>query len=517
MSDLDNNYKLYSPAVVPFAENETEDQTDERWAEFDALAEDVKEKLLSLEVAEIIFNIAESFKLSPQKAAFISRAVRGSYSGKNPKEQWAQYFVSNIGVDASVAENIAQRVSKEVLGATLESIMVNSGSRKSISISDAITQFPDVAEQVISSMPLKLRISPNPVKPSVKNWIADYREQMGMGKHGTFDRGNFLFHGENSKRLTSVERQKLSAILKSLDDETPLSINPDKQEIIFENLQEDERTQQVAAPVETKPQPNAEILSNMQSANMTSQPSKQPLMQAVQSRPVISQSNAQEFSKPISQTSKPMTSPAISLKSLGAKQFTVRGALPQVTSANVQPNIDGMKQDLAGSGRGITNITDKKMPTFERKTSNTQFVSAGVGEMTINSGWQKSPIAPVAQPIRKETLQHMNLETGEKIDNYFGVQSAGAKMESFPKQVPAPKKEFENKSPNFSQLLKAQAEPSKKVADEDVKKKPVTVPAGAQQKPIAGKVVFSSPQQLSVEKRAVPKRSPYRITPREDE
>ena len=491
---------IFFPMLVDnnFGIKDTPEEVMQRWDFFNALSEEEKDRMLAQSVPSVLKDIAERCSLSDEDAACLTRLVRDLFFKVVSEDKIEIELQNRIPklVDAQLRD-VAKLIMRNILTTDVEQIRKAANNAVNLSVASALVQFPNVAEQVISSMPLKLRISPNPVKPSVKNWIADYREQMGMGKHGTFDRGNFLFHGENSKRLTSVERQKLSAILKSLDDETPLSINPDKQEIIFENLQTDERMSQVVAPVEAKPQPNAAIQSNMQSANTASQTPKQSFMQAVQSRP--------------------MASPAVSLKSSGINQFTVRGALPQVTSTNIQPNIDGMKQDLTGAGRGITSITDKKMPTFERKGNAFSKVQATVGDMTINSGFQKPAMAPVAQPVRKETLQHMNLETGEKIDNYFGVQSAGAKMESFPKQAPAPKKEFENKSPNFSQLLKAQTEPAKKVADEDAKKKPAVAPVPAQQKPIAGKVIFSSPQQLSVEKRAVPKRSPYRITPREEQ
>jgi len=100
-------------------------------------------------------------------------------------------------------------------------------------VQEALLKYPNLGEQGVSSNPLKLRYFPNPVRPSIKNWITDFHDNMGAGKHGAIDRGNYLFHSENGRKLTPVERQKLSLIFKSLDENSPLAIDPEAQRIIF--------------------------------------------------------------------------------------------------------------------------------------------------------------------------------------------------------------------------------------------------------------------------------------------
>ncbi|MEI8343459.1 MAG: hypothetical protein WCF93_00745 [Candidatus Moraniibacteriota bacterium] len=102
-----------------------------------------------------------------------------------------------------------------------------------LSLSQALLQYPKLGEQSITSNPLKLRYFPTPVRSSIKNWITDYHDCLGAGKHETMDRGNYLFHSENGKKLTPVERQKVSLMLKSLDEETLLDIDSDEQKIVF--------------------------------------------------------------------------------------------------------------------------------------------------------------------------------------------------------------------------------------------------------------------------------------------
>lgn len=104
-----------------------------------------------------------------------------------------------------------------------------------ISLREALNKFPNLIEQNITINQLNLRYSPTLMRPSIRNWITDFRDNLGAGKHSSIDRGNYLFHSENAKKLTSLERQKLSNVLKSLDEGTPLTIDAEKQAIIFEN------------------------------------------------------------------------------------------------------------------------------------------------------------------------------------------------------------------------------------------------------------------------------------------
>jgi len=105
----------------------------------------------------------------------------------------------------------------------------------SLPIQDALRQYPNLGEQGITNNPLKLSYFPTPVRPSIKNWITDFHNNMGPGKHSAMDRSNYLFHSENGKKVTPIERQRLSIILKSLEEKTLLKIDSEKQAIVFEN------------------------------------------------------------------------------------------------------------------------------------------------------------------------------------------------------------------------------------------------------------------------------------------
>jgi hypothetical protein len=104
-----------------------------------------------------------------------------------------------------------------------------------LAFDEALQKYQNLGEQLISSNPVKLKFLPQPVRPSIKNWITDYHEALGAGRHETMDRGNYLYHSENTKRLTPGERQKLATVLKALDENLQIMVNPGKQEILLGN------------------------------------------------------------------------------------------------------------------------------------------------------------------------------------------------------------------------------------------------------------------------------------------
>ncbi|TSD01397.1 MAG: nucleolar protein 8, partial [Parcubacteria group bacterium Athens0714_25] len=71
------------------------------------------------------------------------------------------------------------------------------------------------------------------IRPSIKNWIDDYYHEMGAGKHDLMQRGDYLYHGKNAKNLSAEERQKMMAIIKSLEDGELMDIDQEEKKVIF--------------------------------------------------------------------------------------------------------------------------------------------------------------------------------------------------------------------------------------------------------------------------------------------
>ena len=104
-------------------------------------------------------------------------------------------------------------------------------------IEDAVEKFPELGEQLIGQAPITLRPFPQPVRPSIKNWIATYQQELGVGEHGTMERGTFLYNNQNAKQLVDASRQQLARILKSVDDNSPMTIDAQNQRVVFESQQ----------------------------------------------------------------------------------------------------------------------------------------------------------------------------------------------------------------------------------------------------------------------------------------
>ena len=159
----------------------------------------------------------------------------------------------------------------------------------SLSIEDAMEKYPRVGEQLVTSAPIVLKPFPQPVRPSIKNWIADYHHALGVGEHGIMERGSYLYNNPNTRTLTESERQKVALILKSVDDNTPLAIDAEKQEVSFERQTTDtQRPMSAPQPMSSDAQRSADDSMHFSS------PHTLPVERATPSQPQQPSPNAQK-------------------------------------------------------------------------------------------------------------------------------------------------------------------------------------------------------------------------------
>lgn len=150
-----------------------------------------------------------------------------------------KYGDKNVPLELSSLSGF--QLAKVPAGATMPYIhqqwpTVNSGDMsnlENISLDNAIKKYPETGEQLITSQKIELKNFHEPVRPSVKNWLADYVHLLGYEEHDGIERANFLFHTTNARRLSEVDRERLSYILKAFDEKTPINIDPAKRQIIF--------------------------------------------------------------------------------------------------------------------------------------------------------------------------------------------------------------------------------------------------------------------------------------------
>lgn len=103
----------------------------------------------------------------------------------------------------------------------------------SLPFNQALKNYPEIGEQLITSMRIKLKSFPEPVRPSINNWLSDYTFNLGFESHRAMDRGTYLFRNENAKILNSADRERLSYILKAYDENSLVDVNVNTKQIVF--------------------------------------------------------------------------------------------------------------------------------------------------------------------------------------------------------------------------------------------------------------------------------------------
>ncbi|MEK9173712.1 MAG: hypothetical protein AAB845_00405, partial [Patescibacteria group bacterium] len=220
------------------------------WERFDEIDVDKQEILSSQEMADKLFELQEKFSLKESELEAISVYLRWYYFDWLSREELITSIEELVSdSEESIRGSITQFILNEVLTMRAEVIVANRlaresqgvaqgqetsvGQVKKLQILQALSQYPNLGNQMISSERIRIKSQPEPVRGSLYNWIKYYRDELGIGQHSTVERGQFLFRSENGKALGALERERVNLILKSLEENLPLEIDTERQEIIF--------------------------------------------------------------------------------------------------------------------------------------------------------------------------------------------------------------------------------------------------------------------------------------------
>ena len=204
-----------------------------RQKRFSALNKALRWKLASFETGEKIQAIGQKYGFELLRLANITRLIREYYFGEVKFEDFPKEIEKRMGVSLFTAQEITRYIKKEIIdwdpwAEYLEKL-------PKASTREILTKFPKVAEQEITEGYLEFRDKPDEVfDPTIRNWLRDYVLHLGHEQHSNIQRMNYLFHTENTKNLTSTEREKLSIILKSFDENIPLPVDPKNNEVMFD-------------------------------------------------------------------------------------------------------------------------------------------------------------------------------------------------------------------------------------------------------------------------------------------
>lgn len=238
-SELDNEIKI-KRCTVPQAvfvtknpDDETDEQKIERQEKFLKLPENIKDKLVSHITSEKIQRIGKHYKLELLQMASIARMIRSYYFGEIKKEDFPNILVEEAGLDQKSASEISTYVIERIINTeTIDPSLKNEIVK--MPLTQAMEKYPKVQEQLISDNLIKLKNKDYLVKGSVRNWIKDYYNVVGAGNKDIMKRSSYIYHGQNSKDLSENEKSKLSIILKALEDNSVVSVDKNKEEIIFD-------------------------------------------------------------------------------------------------------------------------------------------------------------------------------------------------------------------------------------------------------------------------------------------
>lgn len=153
-------------------------------------------------------------------------------------------------------------------------------SSQNILLDEALKTYPQIAEQIITSMPIKIQSFPQPARPSIKNWLSDYTYNLGYGSHNSIVRNNYLFQNSNAKVLGVSERERLSYILKAYDEKSLVTVDTARKQIVFPAATPNSASHQTIPPsqparIDMNTQPHVENNSSSRVENRLSEISNQ--------------------------------------------------------------------------------------------------------------------------------------------------------------------------------------------------------------------------------------------------
>lgn len=232
---------IFDPLVVgihPDGSLMTNEEYSNMWLRLNGIPEEVYLLLSSSLLAEKMVKMRRELQLSDDTTLRIASSIRKVFFKEIPFDQLRLFLQNVAGVETEKIDRVIAFIQQEMLTLKVEQKIERREEKKvektiPLAILDTLSQFPGINDQQITVERIKIRSEKEPVRGTVRNWLRAYRDVLGVRKHSSVERGQFIFHSENAKKLSAEEREKVALILRSLDELVPLDINPDKRQIIF--------------------------------------------------------------------------------------------------------------------------------------------------------------------------------------------------------------------------------------------------------------------------------------------
>lgn len=198
----------------------------------------VLESQLPLEnlIDEVNNEIGDS-KVAAQISAGLVQTVFRQFMDVYPEAQPLYDTWYHMGGDMPLTEaEVEKLVAKAESLLSVENLKIASTiapQNPKLPLQRAMTEYPMLGQQTISSEMVKLRSQIAPVRGTLYNWIKAYRDELGVRKHDTIERTNFLFTSENGKKLTSEEKDRMHHVIEALEDGVAVEVDAKRQAIVW--------------------------------------------------------------------------------------------------------------------------------------------------------------------------------------------------------------------------------------------------------------------------------------------
>ncbi len=233
---------IYFPMLVSDG-NGSLDAKVKMWEKFRTLEPGKKDILVSREIAEKMKELQDRFRLSDDEIAGVSLMVRMIFFGE------FDFTIAEAKLGEFLAGSASSQHTKTIIATIQREVMTIvpapepevvedeyhpvSGKTVKMPLLKAMGQYKHLSEQPLTEEKIRLKGTMEPVRPSLGNWLKSYREELGVGLHDPTQRGNFLFQSQNGKHLSNTDRARMNLVLKSIEENFPLEIDPERQVIVF--------------------------------------------------------------------------------------------------------------------------------------------------------------------------------------------------------------------------------------------------------------------------------------------
>jgi hypothetical protein len=254
------------------------------------LPEPVKNALLSNQIAEDMFQITTSYGLKAEQRGDVAKIVGLIFVNDIPLGQFTEVLQKQQSFSEPLAAGLAANITKKIflllkdyfrdaemlsgywsqkatppsqkpesLGleitgtqtATADNNIMPTTKTSSMVKKPfrlAVQENKEILNQQLTANPIKIAEFDQPVRPTIKNWLADYIKQKGSGHHDELERSDYLFKSLNATNLPPEERVKLSKMLKAYDEDIEVPISLETKLIDMEELMKKDAPKTPVAP-----------------------------------------------------------------------------------------------------------------------------------------------------------------------------------------------------------------------------------------------------------------------------